>query len=136
MRWFRSHRLKVASLALFALACQFVLSFGHVHLDRSVGNSSHWTIAAASGKTVAAPVGKVTSADLPVSPGKTNPSRLGDDFCAICANISLAAALVVPNAPTLLAGISFFEELHWSFAAAQARSIDHFHFNARGPPTA
>jgi hypothetical protein len=121
MRWFRSHRLKVASLALFALACQFVLSFGHVHLDRSVGNSSHWTIAAASGKAVAAPVGKVTSADLPASPGKKNPSGLGDDFCAICANISLAAALVVPNAPTLLAGISFFEELH---CRLQPRRLD------------
>jgi hypothetical protein len=136
MRWFRSHRLKVASLALFALACQFVLSFGHVHLDRSTGNTSHWAIAAAAGKAVAAPVGKVTSADLPASPGKKNPSGLGDDFCAICANISLAAALVVPNAPTLLAGILPFEQLHWSFGVERARSNDRFHFNARGPPTA
>jgi hypothetical protein len=136
MRWFRSHRLKVASLALFALACQFVLAFGHVHLDRSIGNSNSWTIAAAAGKAVVAPAGKVTSADLPASPGKRNPSGLGDDYCAICASISLAGALVVPHAPTLLAGISFFEELHWSFEAVQARSIGRFHFNARGPPTA
>jgi hypothetical protein len=28
MRWFRSQKLKVASLALFALTCQLVLSFG------------------------------------------------------------------------------------------------------------
>jgi hypothetical protein len=136
MRWFRSHRLKVVSLALFALTCQFVLAFGHVHLDRSAGNSSILAIAAAAGKSVAAPAGKVAVADLPTSPGKKNPSGVADDFCAICASISLAAALVVPNAPTLLARISFFEELHWSFAAAQVRSIDHFHLNARGPPTA
>jgi hypothetical protein len=136
MRWFRSHRFEVASLALFALACQFVLGFGHVHLDRLAGNSSNWAIAAAAGKAVAAPVGKVSSADLPTSPRQKSPSGLGHDFCAICANISLAGALFVPDAPTLLPGISFSEKLHWSFAATRAASIDHFHFNARGPPVA
>jgi hypothetical protein len=136
MRWFRSHRFEVASLALFALACQFVLSFGHVHLDRFAGNSGNWTISAVAGKAVAAPAGKVTIADLPTSPRKKNPSGLGDDFCAICASISLAGALVVPDAPTLLPEISLFRELHWSFAATRAASTEHFHFNARGPPTA
>jgi hypothetical protein len=136
MHWFRSHRFEVASLALFALACQFLLSFGHVHLDRFAGNPSNWAIAAAAGKAVSAPAGKVTIADLPTSPRQKNPSGLGDDFCAICVSISLAAALVVPDAPALLPGISLFRELHWSFAATRARPIDHFHFNARGPPTA
>ena len=136
MRWFRSHRFKVAWLALFALTCQFLLGFGHVHLDRFAGNSSNWAISAIAGKAVAAPAGKVTIADLPTSPRQKNPSGLGDDFCAICASISLAGALVVPDAPTLLPGISVVKELHWSFAATRAASIDHFHFNARGPPTA
>jgi hypothetical protein len=136
MRWFRSHRLKVASLALFALVCQFVLSFGHIHVDRFAGNSSNWLIAAVAGKAVAASAGKVTIADLPTSPRQKSPTGLGDDFCAICANIGLAGALVVPAGPALLPGISLFKVLHWSFAATQARSIDHFHFNARGPPTA
>jgi hypothetical protein len=135
MRWFRSHKLKVASLALFALTCQFVLSFGHVHLDRFAGGSINWAMSAAAGKAVAAAPGKVTIADLPTSPRKKNPSGLGDDFCAICASVSLAGALVVPTSPTLLPAVSFFKELQWSFAATQARSIDHFHFNARGPPT-
>jgi hypothetical protein len=136
MRWFRSHRLKVASLALFALTCQFVLSFGHVHLDRFAGNAGNWAVAAAAGKAVAAAPGKVTLADLPISPRQKNPSGLGDDFCAICANISLAGALVAPTAPTLLPAIAVFKELHWSFAATRARPIDHIHFNARGPPVA
>jgi hypothetical protein len=134
MRWFRSHRLKVASLALFALTCQFVLSFGHVHLDRFGGGSISWAVAAAAGKAVAAAPEKVTLAELPTSPRQKNPSGLGDDFCAICASINLAGALAAT--PILLLGISFFKELHWSFAATEARSIDHFHFNARGPPTA
>jgi hypothetical protein len=134
MRWFRSQKLKLASLALFALTCQFVLSFGHVHLNRFVGQASNWAIAAAAGKAVAAAPGKVTLADLPTSPREKNPSRLGDDFCAICASIDLAGALVAPIAPTLLPGISFYKELHWSLVATQAESIDHIHFNARGPP--
>ena len=125
MRWFRSQKLKVASLALFALTCQFVLSFGHVHLNRFASN---WTIAAAAGK--------VTPADLPLSPRQKNPSGLGEDFCAICASINLAGALVAPTAPTLLLEISFYKELHWSLVATQAESIDHIHFNARGPPVA
>jgi hypothetical protein len=134
MRWFRSHKLKVASLALFALTCQFVLSFGHFHLDRFTGNSINWAMAA--GKAVAVAPGKVTLADLPTSPRQKNPSGLGEDFCAICVSINLAGALVAPTPPTLLPGILLFKELHWSFAATQAQSIDHIHFNARGPPVA
>jgi hypothetical protein len=136
MRWFRSRRLEVASLALFALACQFVLSFGHVHLDRFAGNSSHWGISAAAEKAVAVPVGKATDAGLPSSPGQKDPIGLGEDFCAICASISLAGALVIPYIVALLAVDLSFERLHWSFAAGEARSIDHFHSYARGPPAA
>jgi hypothetical protein len=136
MRWFQSHRVTVAALALFALTCQFVLSFGHVHLDRFAGGSINWAMAAAAGKAVATAPGKVTLADLPTSPRQKSPDRLGDDFCAICASIDLAGALLAPNAPTLLFGISLCKELHWSFVATQAQSIDHIHFNARGPPVA
>jgi hypothetical protein len=135
MRWFRSHKLEVASLALFALTCQFVLSFGHVHIDRFGSSSISFTIAAAADKAVAAAPGKVGVADLSTLPQKT-PSGLGGDFCAICASIRLGGALVAPTAPTLRPGISIFQELHWSFAATRARSIDHIHFNARGPPVA
>jgi hypothetical protein len=135
MRWFRSHKVKVASLALFALACQFVLSFGHIHVNRFAGQAN-WTITAAAGKAVAGTPGKVTLADLPISPRQKNPSGLGEDFCAICASINLAGGLIAPTVPTLLPEISFYKELHWSFAATQARSINHIHVNARGPPVA
>jgi hypothetical protein len=136
MQWFRSQRLKVASLALFALTCQFVLSFGHVHLNRFAGQASNWAIAVTAEKAVAPAPGKVALADLPTSPRQKNPSGLGEDFCAICASINLAGALLAPTVPTLLPEISFYKELHWSFVATQARSIDHIHFNARGPPVA
>jgi hypothetical protein len=133
MRWFRSHRFEVVSLALFALACQFLLGFGHVHLDRLPANSSKWTIAAIE-KSVSAPTGKITS-DVPAAPRHKSRTGLGEDFCAICAGINLAGAVAVPNPPTL-PEVSFFKILHWSFATTQARSVDHIHFNARGPPIA
>jgi|SRR5277367_2073946 len=136
MRWFRSHRLEVATLALFALACQFVLSFGHVHLDRFAGSSSGWAVAARAEKAIAAPVAKITLAALPTSPRQKNPNGLGDDFCAICANTNLAGTLVIPIAPALLARKTSFDDLHWSFVATRARPIDCIDFNARGPPAA
>jgi hypothetical protein len=126
----------VASLALFALTCQFVLSFGHIHLNRFAGNAGNWAVAIAAGKAVAGTLGEVTIADLPASPRQKSPDRLGDDFCAICASIDLAAALIAPSAPAPQFGISLYKELVWSFGATQAQSIDHIHFNARGPPVA
>jgi hypothetical protein len=136
MRWYRSHRLEVVALALFALACQLGLSFGHVHLDPVAGNSAYWTIAAASGKVVAAPSGRHAHTVLSSAHRPSDQNQSGQDFCAICANLSLASTLVVPATPTLLSRVSAFKELHWSFATAQTRSIDRFHFDARGPPTA
>jgi hypothetical protein len=133
MCWFRSNSLTVASLALFALACQFALSFGHVHLDRFADNSGNWTIA---GGKAAAPSGRVKSADLPTAPRQKDQSNLGDGFCAICATNSLAGTVLLSAAPILLPRISLPKELRWSLASTRAPSIDHIHFNARGPPAA
>jgi hypothetical protein len=140
MRWFRSHSFALTSLALFALACQFVLSFGHVHLGSANGSSIHWTYASAAGKAAVTHVGKTSAAHaekvakLPGSTKPQKPNGLGDDYCAVCANISLANALTVPVAPAPLDAVRSFTQLHWSFAALEIQSIDHFHFNARGPP--
>jgi hypothetical protein len=136
MRWFRSHSFALTSLALLALACQFVLSFGHIHLDRTAGFSTGRAIAAAVGSAAAAPAGKLALADLPASPRETNPDSLGDDFCAICANISLAAAIVLPIVLLFLLGTASSESLIWSFAATRVAATNHVHFDARGPPAA
>lgn len=135
MRWFRSHSFALTSLALFALACQFVLSFGHVHLDRTAGFSTGRAIAAAVELVIAAPAGKVTHAVLPTSPREKNPESLGDDFCAICANISLAAAVILPIVFLILLGTASSERLIWSFAATRVAATNYVHFEARGPPT-
>jgi hypothetical protein len=130
MRWFRLHRPKVAALALVGLVFQFVLAFGHFHLDHIAG--SNIAVAAIGGKTLATSADKVKAADLPGSPPHKAPPRFGDDFCAICASMVL---IVVPNAPAILPATAFFETLRWSLVAAPAASTERHYFNARGPPS-
>jgi hypothetical protein len=127
MRWFRSNGGGVAWLAIFALACQFVLTFGHIHTG-SVG-----VISAALAVSADAPDG---SAGAPVLPAQKAPTGLAQDFCAVCNHIGLAGALVLPVSPATIPPTSFIRELRWPLLAITFASRDHFHFNARGPPHA
>jgi hypothetical protein len=122
MRWFRSNAGRDAWLALFALACQFVFTFGHVHLAR-VSASDTLTI-------TAGPAGG------PRSPGQGVPSGLTQDFCALCSNINLAGTLVPPVPPAVLPPTAFDERFQWSPAAVSSTPRDHHYFEARGPPHA
>jgi hypothetical protein len=126
MGWFRSNRGRVAWLAFFALACQLVLGFGHVHLGK-VGGSIALAVAAHAGNG---------SAVVASAPSHRDPSGLADDFCAICANISLASTLVIPASPAVVPPNFFVQELPWSLAVVEPAAFDHFLFNARGPPHA
>jgi hypothetical protein len=131
VRWFRSNRGKVTWLALFALTCQLVLAFGHVHL----GRISIAPIASAVTAAAAVNTGD-DSAALPRAPPQKNPSRFGDDFCALCASINLANSLVVPTAPTVVPPISSRRAITWSHAGFDPAAFDHLFFDARGPPQA
>jgi hypothetical protein len=123
MGWLRSNGARVAWLAFFALACQFVFTFGHVHLGNVGVISTTLAISAdaANGSTGA-----------PASP--TTPTGLTQDFCAVCKNISLANALVLPVSSAPIPLVSFVHDLQWSSAAIGFASRDHFYFSARGPP--
>ena len=123
MRWFRSNGGGVAWLAIFALACQFVLTFGHIHTG-NVGVISAALAISADGP------------DVPFSPPQKTPAGLARDFCAVCNHVGLASALVLPVSPRLFPPISFIRELRWPWVAIWFASRDHFHFNARGPPHA
>jgi hypothetical protein len=127
MTWFRSNRCGVAWLALFALACQLVLSFGHVHFGRIGGAPNAWAVAMGAGDH---------SASITSSSHHGNPSGIADDFCVICASISLASTLVVPASPAFVPPIPVLKASSWSFAAVELASIDHLFFEARGPPHA
>ena len=123
MSWFRSSRGGVAWLAFFALACQVLLSFGHVHLGKFSGPVT-W-VAAEDGSALVSPA-------LP----QKAPTGLADEFCAICANIGLAGTLVVPDSPMVVVPSASVHRPRWALARIQPSAFDHLLFDARGPPHA
>jgi hypothetical protein len=91
MNWFRTHIRLGSRLALFALAVQCVLSFGHVHvLAPPAAKAAPAVTAGASDLAVPS-----KPAGIPKSDGST-----GAD-CAICASIQLSAISPPAVAPTL-----------------------------------
>ena len=126
MRWFRSNAGRDAWLALFALACQFVFTFGHVHL----------TVVGVAGTAAISAGAPSNAVGGPLSPRQKSPSGLTQDFCALCSNINLANALVLPAPPTIVPATSPNERAHWPLTATPASPRDHCYFDARGPPHA
>jgi hypothetical protein len=128
MSWFRANRGGVAWLAFFALACQLLFSFGHVHLGKIDGGALGWAVAAVDDGD--------SSAAAPQSPPKNAPTVPGD-FCAICANISLASALAVLLVALFVLPLgSFARILPRPVADAEPDAFRHLPFGARGPPHA
>ena len=89
MRWFRANRILGGRLALLALAVQFVVAFGHIHRDDIYGPARPAAAIAA-----AVPDG---SQPLPAN----HPTKHTDDYCAVCATMSLLGNSFVAAAPTL-----------------------------------
>jgi hypothetical protein len=89
MRWFRANKTFCGRLALLALAVQSVVAFGHIHRDDIYGLT----------RAAAAIAAQVPDGGQPL-PGD-QPAKHGDDYCAICATISLLGNSVVAVAPSL-----------------------------------
>ena len=123
MSWFRANCGGIAWPACFALAFQFYVAFGHIHFSR-IGDS---------------PIVLAQLSDdgggSAASPLQKNPAHPADEFCAICANISLAGALILSVLAIVLAPL-FSEILPWPLAASEPTSFGHLPFSARGPPHA
>src|SRR5258707_12007647 len=92
MGWFRSRSRLGAYLALLALAFQFAISFGHVHLD-------HIAPASAGARAVAGTQASDEGVTAPSNP--TGREDLADDLCPICMLIHLAGALLPTETPPL-----------------------------------
>ncbi len=126
MSWFRSRSILGAYLALFALAFQLAISFGHVHLERVA------PLSAAAGALAGAPP---SGADLnaPSNPGgREHPA----DHCPICTLIHLAGALVPAETPSLPLP-TVFGRLRLELAADFDLTAPHAAlFRARAPPIA
>ena len=84
MKWLRSNARRLSLLALFALAVQLGLSFGHFHPDQAFANPA----AVSDHASVSTPD---TGHD------QDNPN----DFCAICATVAMANTLVDAAPPVL-----------------------------------
>jgi hypothetical protein len=123
MGWLRSNSGKFAWVAFFALACQFALTFGHLHLSNIGVISAALTAPADS-------TNGSTGAPSPPAPQ----TRVVQDFCAVCNNISLANTLVLPVSAAPIAPTAIIQGLRWSLARPALASSDRFPFNARGPP--
>jgi len=127
MRWFRSRSRLGAYLALFALAFQLAVSFGHVHLERVAPPSAG----------VSALAGAQPSADDRNAPSKpAGREHPADDHCPICTLIHLAGALVPAEMPSLPLP-AVFSRLRLETAAEFDLTASHATlFRARAPPIA
>ena len=147
MKWFRSNTRLGSQLALFALAIQFLLSFGHFHGSRAQAASAladakqsglhhsvsfaaiHLAALEASHADASRPLQLKTSSDH-------EPGGQPSDDCAICAVMALANAMVVA-APVYLPAPQAFALL---YATTDAGFVDlnsaRVAFQARAPPIA
>ena len=113
-------------LALFALAMQMVVSFGHVHLE-GIAHTDPARVASAT-------AGHATQSFV-VQPSSTNDDD-DDAYCPICASVYLTANSFVPAAPVLPLPVASSAIRHVDrdlrLFMAQRRSA----FQSRAPPLA
>jgi hypothetical protein len=118
MKWFRSNIKRVSHVALFALAIQFALSFGHFH-----------------GVAVAAPSAQAAqnlSAPQPAS-DQGSPEHPGD-ICAICVVMAMANSILFAAPPVVLLPLA----VDFSYVTAATNLVRAAHlragFQPRAPP--
>jgi hypothetical protein len=128
MRWFRTNGRFGSGLALFALALQFFLAFGHIHPDDIYGSVGRPLSSAAE---IA-----LAAAGSPQS--LTAGHAVGDDgFCAICETMVMLGTSATPEAPQVPAPALIIRPAqHFSRAAALFVAPRRAPFQSRAPPTA
>jgi hypothetical protein len=145
MKWFRSNIGLGSRLALFALAIQFLLSFGHFHGGAQAVSAAaaakpsevHDTLDLAASRAGASERASpaIAMVGLKNSSDHAPAGRPGDD-CAICAVIALANAMVDAAPPGLLVP----HAIAFSYSDADAGLLDlnsaSVAFQPRAPPTA
>jgi hypothetical protein len=130
MKWLRSNIRVGSKLALFALAIQFLLSFGHFHgsalASADAGQPGLHTAAHLAASHVAA---RLKTSDH-------EPAGQPADDCAICAVVALANTMVVATPPDLLAPqVAAFRYLTVDCAFTVLNAA-HVAFQPRAPPIA
>ena len=133
MKWFRSNIRRGSRLALFALAIQFLLSFGHFHGSSAQAapvDAKQSALHDAAGGAATPALNRGLPADasraghLKTSSDHAPDGRLTDD-CAICAVLALADTLTIAT-PYYLLGP---QPAAFSYLIADAGST---HLNSAG----
>ena len=98
MKWLRSNIKHGSRLALFALALQFALSFGHFH-----GGAAQAAPAMQSGLANGVSIVDAVGEDAQQQPASNHDSdQRPSDACAICAVVALANTMLFATPPLLL----------------------------------
>jgi hypothetical protein len=137
MKWFRKHIKTGSRLALFALAIQFALSFGHFH---GVAAQAAPAIQAGLSQADLAYIGTVAAPDAASEaarkqqPSTPESDRQPADACAICAVIALAGNLLFATPPVLL--LPQAVEFLYRTTDAEFAHLGSIHlaFQSRAPP--
>lgn len=127
MNWFRSRIRSAAQLALFALALQMIVSFGHMHRDDlglpPLAGTNQASIASTTTPGSQAPAGQ-----------QHQPAS--DDYCPICASIALLASWT-PVLPPILVTPDPIRRVWAPLASLQSPPTQFsLSFQARAPPVA
>ena len=139
MNWFRKHLKHGSRLALFALAVQFALSFGHFHGTAAAQaapavQSGLADADLAIAATLAAPDAQHSESNRPQDPAGHDDDQHTANVCAVCAVLSLANNFLFAS-PPLLNLPDAVELLHLTTGAEFAHlGASHPAFRSRAPP--
>jgi hypothetical protein len=127
MRWVRANLKFESWCALFALAVQLTVSFGHVHSSDLGLKSGAPRISASSNESpIAGNIGRAPSEqDVP-----------DVDYCAICAVINLAGSVAPPVPPAVPAPVFITRIVTWTSADTPLLARPQRYAQARAPPHA
>ena len=137
MNWFRKHLRHGSRMALFALAIQFALSFGHFHglaaqaapaIQTGVTDADFAYAAGAAAQTAA---DEVAQKQQPSTP---DTDQQPADACAICAVMSLAGNVLFATPPLL----QLPQAVEFLYLTTDAEFVHlgsvHSAFQSRAPP--
>jgi len=124
MQWIRRNSGFCSGAALLALAIQFVVSFGHVHLQGLQGSSL----------VVAIQLQPQANGAGSTGPADDDQGTNRHDFCAICIALSLTSNSALPTISSLTIPVDQPHKWIADFRTTQVSFGLHFHFQARAPP--
>jgi Protein of unknown function (DUF2946) len=139
MKWFRRHIKSGSRLALFALAIQFALSFGHFHRTAAQAAPTIKSALAQADLVFAKSLSAqnaTSHAAQKQAPSKPDTDQQPTDACAICAVIALAGNVLFATPPVLL--LPQAVELLYLTTDAEFVHLRSVHpaFQSRAPPIA